>query len=143
MTETNAVSGFGTLLKVDDGADNYTTLAEVKDMTGPSLAHDTEEVTHHQSPGRQKEKIATLIDLGEITFLMNYIMQHPTQSASAGLLKDLLEHTLRNIKIVFPDVGSTEWILPSFITGWEPTMPVGSPFECSVTLTPARLLTIN
>lgn len=142
MTETNATAGFGTLLQVGNGAGVYTTLAEVKDITGPNLQHDTEEVTHHQSPGRFKEFIATLIDGGEVTFMMNYIMQNATQSISAGLAKDMIEHALRNIKIVFPDVGNTEWILPSIVTNWEPTMPVGSSFECSVTLKVARQPTL-
>ncbi len=143
MAETNATPGFGTLLQVGNGAGTYTTLAEVKDMTGPNLQHDTEEVTHHQSPGRFKEFIATLIDGGEVTFSMNYIMQNATQSISSGLSKDMIEHTLRNIKIVFPDVGSTEWILPCFVTGWEPSMPVGSVFDCSVTLKVARQPTLT
>ena len=143
MTETNATPGFGTLLKVGNGAGVYTTLAEVKDITGPGLTHDVEEVTHHQSPGRFKEKIATLIDGGEVTFNMNYLPQNATQSVSSGLLKDMIDHTLRNIKIVLPDVGSTEWILPCFVTNWEPTMPVGSVFDCSVTLTVARQPTLT
>lgn len=143
MAETNATAGFGTLLKVGDGSGNYTVLAEVKDITGPGFTHETEEVTHHQSPGRFKEKIATLIDGGEVTFNMNYIMQNATQSISAGLAKDLIDHTLRNIKIIFSDAGSTEWILPCFVTGWEPRMPVGSVFDCSVTLEVARQPSLN
>lgn len=146
MTETNATAGFGTLLKVGDGAtptEGFTTLAEVKDITGPTLAHDTEEVTHHQSPGRFKEKIATLIDGGEVSFALNYLPQNPTQSVSAGLLKDMIDHTVRNIKIVLPDAGSTEWILPCIVTAWEPEMPVGSSFDASVTLEVAGQPTLN
>lgn len=145
MTETEATAAFGTLLQVGDGAtpEVFTTLAEVKDISGPTLSRDTEEVTHHLSPDQFKEKVATLKEAGEVTFDMNYLPGNPTQSMSAGLGQDYKDGTVRNIKIVFADVGSTEWILPSIVTGWEPDSPVGGSFDCSVTLEVARAPTLN
>lgn len=135
---TNALAGFGTLLKIGDGGtptEVFTTIAEVKDITPPKLSMDTDDVTHQTSPGGWKEKLPTLLDAGEVTFELNFIPTDATQGYSTGLIKDLVNKTRRNFQLVFPDSGSTTWAFAAFVTGFEPSAPVGGTLTASVTLT--------
>ena len=77
-----AISAFGTLLKVGDGGGTevFTTIAEVKEISGPSISVDTVELTTHSSSGAWKEYLPTLIDAGEVTFDVNFIPTNATQS---------------------------------------------------------------
>lgn len=133
---TSGISAFGTLLKIGDGGGTevFTTIAEVKDISGPSLKLDTEEVTSHSSTGGWREYIATLLDAGEVTFDVNFIPTNATHSQTSGLLKDLKNKTLRNFQLVFSNVGATTWAFSAFVTGFEPAEPVEGVLAASVTL---------
>ncbi len=134
---TQAKASFGTLLKIGDGgggSEVFTTIAEVKDIVPIPLTLDTEEVTHHSSPGGYEEFVATIKRTGEVTFDINWILQNATQSFTAGLLKDFDDKTLRNFQIVFTDVGSTVWAFSGFVTGFEPDASVSGVSEASITL---------
>ena len=91
-----AISSFGTLLKIGDGADPevFTTIAEVLDISGPGLSLDTEETTNHSSPGGWEEYVGTILRSGEVTFGINYDPVGATHDASTGLIKDLTDRTL-------------------------------------------------
>lgn len=133
---TQAISSFGTLLKIGDGAptEAFTTIAEVMDISGPSLAQGTVEVTSQAATARYREFIATLKDGGEISFDINYITTDGTHDPTTGLLNDFEDGTLRNFQLVFPDTGSTTWTIPSIVTGFEPSAPVDGALTASVTL---------
>lgn len=132
-----AISGFGTLLKIGDGGGTevFTTIAEVKDISGPSFSADTVELTTHSSSGAWKEKLPTLLDAGEITLDINFIPTNATQSQSTGLLRDFKNRTKRNFQLVWPDVGGTTWAFSAYVTGFEPSAPVDDLLGASVTLT--------
>lgn len=133
---TQAISSFGTLLKIGDGAptEAFTTIAEVMDISGPSLAQGTVEVTSQTATARYREFIATLKDGGEISFDINYITTDGTHDPTTGLLNDFEDGTLRNFQLVFPDTGSTTWTIPSIVTGFEPAAPVDGALIASITL---------
>lgn len=134
---TNAISSFGTLLKIGDGAtptEAFTTIAEVKDISGPSLALEVTEVTSHSSPNGWREKIGTLLDGGEVTFEINYVPTENTHDAGTGLVKDMKDRTLRNFQLVFPDVASTTWEFSALVSAFEPSAPVDGSLAASVTL---------
>jgi predicted secreted protein len=135
---SNAISSFGTLLKIGDGGGGgevFTTIAEVLDINGPGIKNSVKEVTHQTSTGGFRERIATLSDAGEVTFDINFIPTENTQDAGAGLLKDAINRTLRNFKIVFPDTAVTTWAFSAFVTDFEPHEPVDGSLGASVTLT--------
>ncbi len=135
---TNALNAFGTLLKIGDGAtptENFSTIAEVKDIGGPKLKLNTADVTSHSSTDGWKEVIGTILEAGEVSAKINFIPTNSTHSYSTGLIKDMLARTKRNFKIVFPDAGSTTWLLPALVTGFEPSEPVDGVLEADITLT--------
>lgn len=130
------ISSFGTLLKMGDGAspEVFTTIAEVLDISGPSLALDTEETTSHSSTGGWEEFVATILRSGEVSFSVNYDPVGATHDASTGLISDMENRTLRNFQLVFPDTGSTTWSFAAYVTGFEPGMPVAGKLSADVSL---------
>ncbi len=133
---TNALSAFGTLLKIGDGGGTevFTAIAEVTKLSGPSLSLDTIDATHDASPGGFKECVAGLLDAGEVKFDVNYKPTETTHNATAGLLRDMVNKTKRNFKLVFPDSGSTTWSFSAFVTKFEPDAPVDGKLGASITL---------
>jgi predicted secreted protein len=135
MSASPAVSAFGTLLKLGDGAtpENFSTIAELKTISGPSLSADAIDVTVHNTPTPFRRFIAGLLDGGEVNFDIHFIPQDPSHSYSSGILKDMLDRTIRNIQIVFPDVGVTTWACPVIFTGFEMSSDPGDVLLASVT----------
>lgn len=132
---SNAVSAFGTLLKLGDGGspESFTTVAELRTISGPSINADAIDVTTHNTPTPFRRFIAGLLDGGDVTFELNFIPQEPTHSYSAGILKDMVNRTRRNIQIVFPDVGLTTWLLPVIWTAFEMSSDPAEVLQASVT----------
>jgi len=133
---TSAISSFGTLVKIGDGAtpDAYTTIAELLDISGPNFSLGTKDVTAQTATGAWREFVATLLDPGEVTFDINFIPTENTHDVGAGLIKDMTNRTNRNFQVVWPDVGSTTWTISTYITGFVPKAPVDGSLGASVTL---------
>jgi predicted secreted protein len=134
---TSAISSFGTLLKIGDGGsptETFTTIAEVQDISGPDLKLNTEEATSHSSTGGWKESVATILEAGDVTFEIGFVPTHATHSYSAGLIKDMVNRTKRNFKLVFPDTGATTWTFSAFVTKFQPKAKVKGKLEASVGL---------
>ena len=130
---SEAMSGFGTKLKIGDGADPevFTELAEVNSVSGPGIALDTIDVTHDASPGGYKEYAAGLLDGGEIKLELNFLPANATQT---GLLTALASRAAKNFKLEFPDSTVTTWSFAAFVTNFEPSAPVDGKLGASVTL---------
>lgn len=136
MAASGALSAWGTLLKIGDGGgtEAFTTIAEVTDISGPSLSLDTAEVTSHSSTNKFKEFIGTLLDAGEMTFSINFIPTNATQSYSAGLIKDMFARTMRNFQLIFPNASTTTWLFAALVTAFEPKEAIADQLSADVTL---------
>lgn len=127
-----AVGSHGTLLKMGDGAtptEAFTTIGEVKDITGPPQTTDTEEVTNHDSQG-WKEYIATLQDGGDITFQINYtgaVTQRALRTAQANKSVD-------NYQIVLPLDTPETLEFSAMVTSFSYGAPVSGALTADVTL---------
>lgn len=131
---TSAVSSHGTLLKIGNGAtptEVFTTIAEVKDITGPNITVATEEVTNHDSAG-WTEHVATIKDGGEITLSINYY----SATTQDTLETDMGNRTKRNFQIVFPlpASGTDTRAFAAYITGFQLNAPVSGVLTADVTL---------
>lgn len=126
---TQAISAYGTLLKRGDGGspETFTTVPEVRSISGPSMETDEADVTTHSSAaaGAFREFIMTLIDAGSIEFDINYV---PSDPVHQGLRSDFLNRTKRNWQLVLP--GNIQTI--SF-TGYVKTMPFEFPVDDAIT----------
>lgn len=128
---TSAVSSHGTLLKVGDGAtpEVFTTIAEVKDISGPAMSLTMEDATSHDSGG-WKEEIATLLEAGDISFDVNY-SAHTTQE----LLETAQYNRERlNFQMVLPLAVPVTKAFSGYVTGFERSAPVSGILTASVTI---------
>ena len=133
---SNAISSFGTLLKIGDGAGTevFTTIAEVMDISGPSSTMNTAEVTSQTSANGYSEHIGTILNGGEVSFDINYGPTDGTHDESTGLISVMNARTLNNFQLIFPDSGTTTWSFAALVTGFEPSAPVDGPLTASVSM---------
>jgi predicted secreted protein len=133
---TDAISSFGTLLKMGNGAvsETFTTVGEVLDIDGPDLSLDTEDVTSHDSANGWSEHIGTILNGGEVSFSLNFVPTDPTHDASTGLQADMIARTLRHFQIVLPDAGTTTYAFSALVTGFKATEPVKGKLGADVKL---------
>ena len=131
-----SMSGFGTLIKIGDGATTevFTTVAQVKSISGPGLSMDAIDATHHSSTAGWREYIGGLLDGGEVSFDINYDPVENTHDAGTGLLKDMSDKTVRNFQVVFPDTATTTWTVAALVTGFEVGAPIDDILSAAVTL---------
>ena len=141
---SNAVAAYGTLLKIGDGGgpEVFTTLAEVKGIEGPTMETEVIDVTTHSSAaaGAFREKLATLIDAGEVTFDLNMV---PGDTQHDALRTDQLNRTKRNFELWFPSSGSADIEFEAVVTNFPLSFPVDGTIESSVTLTITKAPTFN
>lgn len=127
------VASGATVVEVDP--EEFATLAEVKDIEGPDISLDTEDITPHDAIGGWEEYIPTILRSGEITFDLNFVPHNPQHGDFAGGLISLLKNrSRRNWKIVLPTSPSYEWTFAAYVTGFSNSMPVAGVLGASVTL---------
>lgn len=133
---SDAVFAQGTLLKAGNGAatEVFTTIAEVTNIGGPSLALDPVEVTNMDSTAGWREFIGGLLDGGEVSLTINYLPTNATHNASNGLIADMTNRTKRNFQLVFSDGSSTTFSFTALVTGFETGEPVDGQLTAEVTL---------
>ncbi len=131
-----ATAGIGTLLKLGDGAgpEVFTTIAEVLDISGPTLTSDLVDITNMDSAGSYEESLPTILRSGEVTFSVNFLPVNVTQSFTAGLIKDFKDRTKRNFELVFTDSGNTTWTFAGYVTNVTPQAPVAGALTMDVTI---------
>lgn len=133
---SNAVFAHGTLLKAGNGAatEVFTTIAEVTNIGGPSLAMDPIDVTNMDSTNGWREFLGGLLDGGEVALTINYIPANATHNASNGLINDMENRTLRNFQLIFSDSGSTTFSFTALVTGFEIESATDAQIVAEVTL---------
>lgn len=131
---TAALFAHGTLLKIGDGGGSevFTTIAEVKTISGPGIKLNTVSATSHDSPNHTMEVIAGLIDPGQVTFDINYIPTAATHNVTTGLLRDLKNRTKRNFQLVFVD--TTVWSFAAFVAQFTPDEPIDNVLNAKIIL---------
>lgn len=134
---TEAISAFGTLLKIGDGSgppENFTNIAEVRDIAGPNLSLDVEDVTSHTSAGGWEEVVATILRSGQVTFDCNFVPADATHDPSTGLIADMVNRVLRTFQLVFPDTATTTWEFSAYVVGFNPAEPVAGSLSAAIAL---------
>ena len=145
MAETSAKIGFGVHLARGDGAspEVFTNIAELTDLSTPSMTKDQVEATHTDSPDGFREFIPGLKDGGEFTATCNFVSGNATQNnISGGALHDFInESTPRNWRITFPG-GTDVWTFKAVITGYTISTPMEDRMTIELTFKVAGAPTI-
>lgn len=125
---SNASIGYGTFFHISqDAGSSWIEIAEVYDITPPSSTVDQIDVTHMQSPNRQREFIAGLSDPGSASFEMNFV---------PGSASDLKIQEIRGTgeqvlcRITFPN--SVTWRFTGQVESYEPAVPTEDKMTASV-----------
>jgi predicted secreted protein len=142
-------SAFGTILAVGNGespSEEFMKIAQVKDISGPSMSRETIDVTNHQSPGGFSEFLASLADGGEVTFTVEYDPEDASHDQTTGLLFLMGLTTRRNWRLIFPvpAVNSGEYVGYAFVglvTGFSPSAAVKGSLTADVTIKVAGAIT--
>lgn len=126
---TVAGIGYGTLFKIrtSTGPDVYTTIGEQANVTPFSIAVDSIDASHEESPGAWREFIPGLKDGGEVSLEIHYV---PGGSAEATLLAAL--RTEKVCRVVFPSGATADF--SAFITEMSAETPLDDKMVMSVTL---------
>jgi predicted secreted protein len=133
---TQATSGFGTLLKRGDAGspEVFATIAEVKNITALNLTIETLDATSHSSTGGYREWLPSFKDAGEITAEMNFVPGDPAQNPDTGLISDFDNRTLKNFRLVFPDIAATTVQVAAYVTGFQINAPIDGILSANLTL---------
>jgi predicted secreted protein len=115
-------------------AEVFTTIAQVRNISGPGLSLDFEDVTTHDSTEAWEEVVATVLRSGEVTLDLVWDPTTPTHSNGVGLLAVMPRRATRNFQVIFPDTGPTTWAFAAEVTGFEPDAPHDGALTASVTL---------
>lgn len=131
---TNARIGYGTTIGYrplgSQANAAYTVIAEVQDISGPSLSLDTVDATHMTSPNGYRQFIAGLKDAGEVSFDVNFL---PADTSQQGVTTALEGGTALEWRLDWP--GTTVmWDFVGFVTGFEPASPLDDKMTASITI---------
>lgn len=113
------------------GAEIFTTIAEITNISGPQNTLELIDATHMESPDAFREYIPSLLDGGEISFDLNYL---PADANQLGLRDDLLARTRRNFHIVWTDTGGTTDLFSGYVTDFTPSAQIDDKLSASCTI---------
>lgn len=119
MPNSQAMIGYSTWFHISqDGGATWFDLAEVFDISPPSSTVDQVDVTHYQSPGRQREFISGLSDPGSASMEMNFIPGSPSD-LKIQEIRGTGEQVL--CRVTFPN--AVTWTFTGQIESYEPAIP--------------------
>lgn len=132
-------SAFGAVLKIGStdvvASATYTTVAQVSNISGPSMQMDTIDVTTHDSSGGFREFVEGLVDPGEVTFDLVYDPDAATHAnSSGGVVYELHQRTKKAWSLDFTDSTATVVKFQGFVTSFEPSMSVDGAMTASLTI---------
>jgi predicted secreted protein len=112
---TAAKTGWGGTFSFDDNSGTPFEWVEVKSFTLPNGSVEQLDATHLQSPNRRREKIAGMIDDGDLTVVLNYV---PGSTTDVNIMQAFTEGDIRTYTAVVPRVA-TDWEITgdAFIAG--------------------------
>lgn len=133
MSTPIALPAINTFLKLGDqgSPENFNTIANVGDITGPGLAAAVVDVTSHSNPDPWRRKITTLLDAGQLSFKLYFI---PGDTGHKQLLTVFTGRELRDYQMEFPEaVSYPTWSFSAYISKFSITATVAGVIEASCT----------
>lgn len=124
---TNAISGPGFLLQLGAQAGNsgnFATIAEVKDISGPSITFDVHDATNQDSPGGFEEIIPGLAHGGEVDFDINFVPTSGSHDDTTGLIFLANGKIKRGYRLLLQDLGNHYWAFDAYVINFMNKAPV-------------------
>jgi hypothetical protein len=120
--------GYNTIFAKKTGANAYTDLAEVVDISPPELSRDSVQFTHMKSPDGHHEFKPGLSDAGEVTITYNLI---PGEADDDVIADHLASRSVDDWRITFPNEAKLAF--RGFATNHGRATPMGDKMTGSAT----------
>lgn len=122
---SSAFWAYGSTLQIGDGAspEVFTSIAEITELTPPSMERDDIDVTSNSSSDGYREFIPGMRDGGEVEFTANWLPTNATHDATTGVLSTFNDNAVHNWKIVLPNTLATI-SFAGFVTAFETELPL-------------------
>lgn len=134
MAESQATHAFATLLAAGDGGspvETFTNIAEIRDLTPPTISRTTPEVTHRESPGRFQEYIPGIRDGGEVSMTVNWL---PANVSHADMRVQLMaDNVAHNYRMTFPSTPASTCTFKAIVTSLSPAAGIDEALSASLT----------
>lgn len=132
------IAALGLIVAIGDGAspEVFTPIAEVTDVAGLETKLKTVDNTHLGNIWDEVK--ATTLALQPMKLTVNFLPSDQTQAfVVKGLGFDMVNRTLRNFKIIYPNAAATAWRFAAFITDFNPKGSVAGKLSADIELTPS------
>ena len=126
-------SGYGATLSIYITS-SYTAIAQIRDITGPSMALDTIETSSRDSAW--KKFVPGQIDGGEVTFDLVYDPDATThkEGTRGGLAYAVTNRQREQFKVTFPDTTPATAVFYGYVTKFVPKEPMNDALTADVTI---------
>lgn len=116
------------------GGTAWVTIAQIVDLSGPSLGRNPIDVSTRDTTGNWREFAKGFKDPGEVTFNVIFDPSLAGHASASGLLSDFNDDsaTLPAWRVTWPDAAV--WTFDGFITAQEPGAPLDDALTMDVTV---------
>lgn len=135
-----ALAAEGTLLQLGAGTspETWQTIANVGDITGPAFDSTVVDITSHSSQAPFRQRIVTLLSIGDVTFKCFWVPQNDTQRNAitgvfGGIRYNYINRLLKEYRLRYTD-GSSSDTFNAYVTKLSEVAPVAGVYEMTVTL---------
>jgi hypothetical protein len=99
----------GTTLGIGDGAspEVFSSMGQLRAFSQSGPTATVQDITTHSTSANWMDKLGTLLDGGSVSGPINYNSTDATHAFSTGIWDDLVNLTVRNIRITFPNSNGT------------------------------------
>ena len=142
MSTSSAFWAYGSVIQLGDGAtpEVFTAIAEVIDISPPSMSRDDIDVSNQDSTSGWREFIPGWRDGGEMSFNCNWLPTNATHDENTGLLSTFTDDDRHNWKLILPDTVKT-LSFAGFVTGFEGDLSLEEQADLSITIKISGVIT--
>ena len=134
----NAINAYGTIVQVNDadGGASYTNVADLTDVGSPSFSGNVVDVTTHNAGSPWREKRVTLLQVDDLTIMINLVYTNATHSHAAGLAYLMRNRLIRQMRwINNSDAGSDYHQISFMVSKWTEQAAIDNVYKGQVTFT--------
>ena len=130
MIPISGLDGFGVVLEREEtpGAGDFLPIANITNLSGPSIEREQIDVTAHDSPDQWEEFVFGIKRSGEVSIDVNY-----DPSKHDYIMEDFESSEPRGYRITWPDALETVWSFDAGLVGFEPEAPFDDKLAASLT----------
>jgi len=125
----------GTLIKIGDASspELFAPIGEVRSIDGPGASAVVQDVTTHATSGNWMNKLATLLDPGNVSFAVNFDKDDATHAFATGMWADFIALFKRNWQEIFPN-SAGQLAFAGYVTGHPFVAPVDNVLQANIEL---------